>query len=206
MPIHAVIFDIGGVLLSYVGEDPMDRWDADLGFPKGGILASLEGSGLAEIGGKGQLREQEFWPRVGSHLALDEQRLRAFVYDLWSGYELNQELASFLNTLRSRYKTATLSNDWPGARQYNNSRYQLSEAVHVDAMIYSDEAGLLKPDERLFQHVCERLEVRPEEAIFLDDRVGHVEGAKRLGMQGIVFRNTAQAISDVQTALDTHSS
>lgn len=58
-----------------------------------------------------------------------------------------------------------------------------------------------KPDPRIYQPTCERLAVRPEEAIFLDDVDENIVAACAEGLYGIVFRDNAQAIRDVAAAV-----
>ena len=43
----------------------------------------------------------------------------------------------------------------------------------------------------------ERYSIKPEEAVFLDDREENIAAAKELGMQGIVFQNKAQADAEL---------
>lgn len=58
-----------------------------------------------------------------------------------------------------------------------------------------------KPDRRFYEIVCERLEVRPPEAIFLDDVQASVEGAERAGMTAIAFVSNEQAIAELEARL-----
>lgn len=75
----------------------------------------------------------------------------------------------------------------------------------VDLMMYSAEEGMQKPEACFFHLACNRLGVQPHEVVFLDDKEENVEAARLLGMKGIVFRNTKQAINDVQKCLEAHS-
>lgn len=59
-------------------------------------------------------------------------------------------------------------------------------------MIYSFEEKMMKPDARLFQLVCERLGVLPEETVFLDDVENNVEGARSIGIHAIHFKSNEQ--------------
>ncbi|MFR3313439.1 MAG: HAD family hydrolase [Alphaproteobacteria bacterium] len=60
-----------------------------------------------------------------------------------------------------------------------------------DKIFVSYELGLLKPDKAIYQSVLEKLNAKPEEVIFIDDKRENVEAAKSLGINGIVFdRNT----------------
>lgn len=51
----------------------------------------------------------------------------------------------------------------------------------------SFELGLLKPDPKIYETVLERLNARPQEVIFIDDKETNVKAAQKLGIHGIVF-------------------
>ena len=112
------------------------------------------------------------------------------------------ELADFAQSLRPRYKTALLSNAFADEPPRLREWYQLEELF--DRVIYSCDVGMGKPEAPIFQLALERLGARPEEAIFLDDVPANVEGARKLGIRGIQFLDTEQAIRDIQDMLDAH--
>jgi epoxide hydrolase-like predicted phosphatase len=119
--------------------------------------------------------------------------------DFWSGWQLDTVLVEFLRDLRPRYKTAILSNAWPGTRGLLTDLLKPNQ--FVDEMIISAEEGVAKPDQRIYQIAIERLEVQPEEAIFVDDLAENVQAARAYGMQSIQFRSTRQAIAEVKNIL-----
>ena len=51
----------------------------------------------------------------------------------------------------------------------------------------SYDLGLLKPDPLIYQVVLQKLGAKPQEVIFIDDKLKNVEAAKSLGIWGIVF-------------------
>ena len=69
---------------------------------------------------------------------------------------------------------------------------------------YSHEVGIAKPDRRIFELTCERLDVQPAEVIFLDDVEQHVMSARSIGIHAILFQETEQAIADITEALAFH--
>ncbi|HYY79482.1 MAG TPA: HAD-IA family hydrolase [Actinomycetes bacterium] len=71
----------------------------------------------------------------------------------------------------------------------------------ADVLVYSHEVGIEKPDQRIYQVTCERLGVRPSEAVFLDDVEANVVAASQLGMRAVLFQSTTQAITDVEACL-----
>ncbi|GCE51166.1 2-haloacid dehalogenase/putative hydrolase of the HAD superfamily [Thermosporothrix hazakensis] len=90
---------------------------------------------------------------------------------------LHHELATFLHSLRPRYKVALLSNAWSEARSDFNRLFHLDR--FVDLQIFSAEEGLAKPDERIYRLALTRLGVAPEETLFLDDRLENILAAQR---------------------------
>ena len=60
-----------------------------------------------------------------------------------------------------------------------------------DVVVISSAVGLRKPDVAIFELVLERLGVPPAAAIFVDDAVPNVRGARSAGMSAIVHRDAA---------------
>jgi putative hydrolase of the HAD superfamily len=59
-------------------------------------------------------------------------------------------------------------------------------AAHVDDVVLSCAVGLSKPDPRIYELACERLDVRPGECMFVGDGANdELAGAERVGMQAV---------------------
>jgi putative hydrolase of the HAD superfamily len=59
-------------------------------------------------------------------------------------------------------------------------------APHVDDVVLSCAVGLSKPDPRIYRLACERLEVEPEECLFVGDGANdELAGAERVGMRAV---------------------
>ena len=56
-----------------------------------------------------------------------------------------------------------------------------------DVMVFSAEEGIQKPDPVIYQRTLSRLEVEAQEAIFIDDWLESVEGARSVGLHGIHY-------------------
>ena len=57
--------------------------------------------------------------------------------------------------------------------------------------VLSYEVGAIKPDERIFRVAAERAGFAPAEIFYTDDTPGHVEAAKALGFDAVVYTDTA---------------
>lgn len=203
MPIHAVIFDIGGVLIQENDLDLGGKWNARLGLKPGELTQRFIDSGVPQLALRGAISRQEAWKRIALSLGFTGEQREEYERELWAQCYLYAEMARFLKSLRPRYKTATLSNDWPGAREENNRRFGLADAIQVDVMVYSAEEGMAKPDPCIYQLTCERLGVTPRQALFLDNSRICVQAAQQLGIYAIHFKHSAQALADLQVALRT---
>ncbi len=59
--------------------------------------------------------------------------------------------------------------------------------VRKTNVFVSYDLGLLKPDVEIFKLVLQKLGAKPEEVIFVDDKLKNVEAAQSLGICAIVF-------------------
>jgi epoxide hydrolase-like predicted phosphatase len=200
--VRAVVFDIGGVLEHLVETGFEARWERRLGLGPGGFWERIRRSGLGGDGNLGRVSEEEFAEGLGRLYGLDGHDTEELLRDLWEWYvgELNTEMTAYFRSLRPRYRTAILSNGAAGGRREEEARYGFSAIA--DVLVYSYEVGLEKPDPRIYLLTRQRLGVRPEEGVFLDDHEENVVGAREAGMRAVLFQNTAQAIAEVREHLE----
>jgi epoxide hydrolase-like predicted phosphatase len=199
MSIGAVVFDIGGVLEVTPPLGVAETWEDRLGLGRGEISERL--ATVFQAGAVGAVSEAEVHVAAGQRLGLSPPQVNAFMSDLWVEYlgTLNTELAAYAASLHAAYRTGIISNSFVGAREREQERYHFDE--YMDAIIYSHEVGLSKPDYRIYELTCERLAVRPAEMIFVDDLPENTEAAAELGIHPVLFTSTAQAIADIEACL-----
>jgi len=217
MSIRAIVFDIGGVLeVTPRGVEPtaafpemIARWDARLYALPGELDARLSRlderlKRMGKDGALGTCAEEAWVAELRFVTGMDAAQADAFMRDFWDVYlgALNVELATYFAGLRPRYRTAILSNSCAGAREKEQERYGFGGMC--DLIVYSHEEGMQKPEPRIYALTCERLGVRPDEVIFLDDAEVCVAGAREVGMHAVLFRDTAQAIAEIEGCLQAH--
>jgi putative hydrolase of the HAD superfamily len=196
MNIRAIVFDIGGVLEINPETGWESKWEKRLHLSLQEIDEKLIALGLN--GALGPCTELEWIQGLREVTGMDLAQTEAFMSDLWYWYlgTLNSELAAFFTSLRPRFQTAILSNSHVGAREREQALYHFHEMT--DQIIYSHEVGLAKPDWRIYELTCQRLNVRPHEMIFLDDVPANIKAALDYGIQGILFTGNEQAMMDIQ--------
>jgi len=69
-----------------------------------------------------------------------------------------------------------------------------------DGLLVSCDVHFLKPDKRIFDALCAKFSLRPEECFFVDDMFSNVEAALNLGFSGMVYRGD---IGELSAALES---
>lgn len=66
-------------------------------------------------------------------------------------------------------------------------------------IVVSGEVKMVKPDLEIYEYSIKRFEIdKPENSIFIDDRLENIESANRSGLKGILFQNPDQLILELQ--------
>lgn len=199
MPVQAVVFDIGGVLELTPPTHWQNRWARRCGLTQAAFDEQV--GAIWAPGSIGAATLQEIERSTAHALGLGEAELAALMDDVWAEYvgTLNRELAGYFAGLRPRYRTGILSNSFVGAREREQALYGFEDMC--DVIVYSHELGWLKPDPRSYHAVCERLDCAPGEAVLLDDVGANIDGAHAVGMHGVLFTDTAQAMADLEALI-----
>jgi len=187
--IRAVISDWGGVLMRTVDVRPRLAWQRRLGLPPYGLEDLFFQSDAWSRAMYGEIAPADVWADVGRRLGLDEEDLAALAEEFWAGDRLDESLLALIRELhRQGARTALLSNH---TTELPAMLTDLGLDGLFDEVVVSALEGMVKPDPAIYRCALERLGVRPEEAVFVDDFSPNVEAARRLGMVGVRFRGVA---------------
>ncbi|KAI8321328.1 epoxide hydrolase [Martensiomyces pterosporus] len=99
--------------------------------------------------------------------------------------EPNECVVELIRTLRrAGYKVAALTNNFQNDATSGKMREEFFSGL-FDEFVESSVVGLRKPDPKFYMHACNLLEVRPTEAVFLDDIGINLRAASGLGMAAV---------------------
>ena len=62
----------------------------------------------------------------------------------------------------------------------------------LEGEVISSEEKIIKPDNAIYERLCQKYNLLPEECLFADDRMENVVAAQNLGMQAICFEDAEQ--------------
>jgi epoxide hydrolase-like predicted phosphatase len=200
MAINAIIWDLGGVLVRTSDYASRDALAARHGMERAALEELVYGEESGHQAQLGLIDVQQHWENVRTALGIPFEDVETFRGHFWRGDQLDGELVDFIRSLKGKYRTGLLSNAFSNLRQVIQETWHIEDAF--DAIVISAEEGLIKPDPRIYQVALDRLGVKPREAVFIDDMLQNVEGARRMEMHAIHFRSPEQARREVSMLID----
>jgi epoxide hydrolase-like predicted phosphatase len=206
--VEAVVSDFGGVLTSPVF-DSFLAWQEETGIP----LESL-GKAMAELAARqgahplfeletGRVSEAEFLEALSKELSTELGRpiqLDGFADRYLEQLDANPRMVEYMRELRARgLRMAICTNN---IREWEERwRAKLPVDEIFDVVVDSSVVGTRKPEPRIFEITLERLGVGAHSTLFVDDLEVNCDAARELGMRVVWFRETEQAINEIEAAL-----
>ena len=208
--IEAVISDFGGVLttpllaaFAAVQEDldvPLEAYGA-------AMAHSLEHDGEHPLFAleRGEITERDFLSRLENGLADAvglNVSLHGFGARLMAALQPNHELFECYRALqRDRgLRFALCTNNVREWEPLWRPKLPIDEVF--DVVVDSAFVGMRKPEPEIYALTLERLGLPGEACAFVDDLEVNVAAAQEAGMQGIVFRDTASAVAELESLLN----
>lgn len=131
----------------------------------------------------GKVTQTEAYARLAKAMGSTPAKIQA---EMEARLVVDPNIVNVIQQLKKKYKIGLLSSAGP-AEIAVIARDGLEELFDVTAVSY--EVGFLKPDPLIYKTCLQRLDVQPEECVFVDDRIAHLTAANKLGMHTIHYPN-----------------
>ncbi|MBI2550701.1 HAD family phosphatase [Candidatus Woesearchaeota archaeon] len=197
--IRAIITDLGGVLIN------VDHSNMCAGLARYSSLPAEEIArhfdprvikGLEIELGTGKLPPHRFYELMCQELKLKGLSFDEFEMIYSDLFSAKKDTLKLVRALSKKYAIAMLSNT--NEIHYNYWLKVLGKDVNLfKELVLSFQAGLRKPDPKIFLEAARRLEVKPGQCVFIDDVEAYVEAARKVGMRGIRFVSAKQLRQDL---------
>ena len=204
-----MISDFGGVLTSPLMQafnHVQDDLDVPVEAYGPAMTHSLEHDGVHPLFAleRGEITEAEFLARLERGLAATLGRdvtLHGFGARLMNGLGPNQELFDHYAALKRdrRLRFALCTNNVREWEPLWRTMLPIDDVFEI--VVDSAFVGTRKPEPEIYALTLERLGLPAAACVFVDDLEPNVEAARDAGMEGIVFRDTAQAIAELEALL-----
>jgi putative hydrolase of the HAD superfamily len=152
---------------------------------------------------RGEISERAFLDRMDAALSAEagrDVRIPALGEQMGAAMTPNEELFAYFRRLRDDgLRLALCTNN---VREWEPVWRGLLPVDEVfETVVDSAFVGTRKPESRIYAITLERLGLPGAECVFVDDLEVNVSGARKAGMHGVHFRDTTQAIAEIDALL-----
>jgi putative hydrolase of the HAD superfamily len=200
------VIDFGGVLTTSLGDAFRafcEREGADYEMVRTALkkaYGDMDADSMVARFEKGLVEKDEFETHLAellSHGAPESLQPTDLIARMLADVRLDERMVAAVRAARaSGIRTALLSNSW-GLDYY--PRDLLEELF--EEIVISGEVAMRKPDPDVYLHTAERLGLRPEQCVFVDDHDDNIEAAAKIGMRTVHHRDTPETIEEMERVL-----
>ena len=192
--IKVILFDFGGVVVPHIGNERDRR------------MSKLSGLGLEDVKklerpieyrcNKGLISFNSFCKLVSKKLGVGSyKKIKQIYIDTKKREKVNKKVIRIVERLKEKgYEVAILSNTCTLDADINR-RHGYYDTF--SPLIFSHKVGCRKPEKKIFQIALKKLNVKPNECIFIDDKENKMP-PKSLGIKTILFKNAEQLEDDLR--------
>lgn len=199
MPLQAILWDIGGVLVRTEDRTPRTRLAKRLGLTYAQLEDTVFNARPGLDAQVGQRTTQEVWHWVADRLRQPREAIPALQEAFFAGDVLDTALVDEIRALHGQYRTGIITNAFDNARRLIEQEWRIQDAF--DHIVISAEVGVMKPDRLIFQLALQGLGVQASQAVFVDDFQHNVDGARQAGLHAVHFRSREQALHELRSLL-----
>jgi putative hydrolase of the HAD superfamily len=206
--IEAVVCDFGGVLTTPLLTSFMAIQD-EIGIAPESLgkamrtITEEDGENPLYALERGEMAEVDFLARVSDGLEPllgHRPELHRFREVYFEALHPNPPMIELMRELKTRGKRmAMLTNN---VREWEPLwRAMLPVDEIFETVVDSGFVGCRKPEARIYEMTLERLGLPAAACLFIDDLEPNIDGARKLGMSAVHFRDNEQAIAEIRAAL-----
>lgn len=179
----AIIFDLGGVLFVNGTKKFIISLSKKYNLDSEKVKGVIDG-GIGSLYREAKITRDEFWRCALEELGIDEN-INTLEDEWIGGYELIEETKDLIIELGKKYKIYYVS---------DNAK-ELSEQLHklhnfrswFESGILAYEAGVRKPDPKIYEMLLKKAGLNAEETLYIDDKQDNLFPPAQMGMETILF-------------------
>jgi len=199
VPVRNVIFDFGGVLVTWRPQEIIDSFYSEPHLREALRTHAFQHDDWLDMD-RGTLDEASVVRRCAARMARPEAELRALFDHVRAALQPIEPTVALLRELRARgLKLYGLSNMSATIFDYLNGRHDFFKIF--DGIVVSAAVKLLKPEPAIYEHLRERFKLNFAESVFIDDMMRNVDSARGVGLPAIQFTSTDQVRRELAALL-----
>ncbi len=195
--ITTVIFDIGNVLVTY----NYKKYLKDIGFNEEDVALLAQNIFETDVwvdrdrGGKTDDQYRRMFIERSPHLEEKINKAYEKILDIAVVCDYSK---NWLKSLKDKgIKVYLLSNYSEHSFLHDIKRFDFAQ--YVDGMVISYEINKIKPEPEIYHALMEKYNIKPEEAVFIDDLQKNIDAFAKLGGNTILMTGYEKAVEELAT-------
>ncbi len=190
--INTVIFDIGNVLVDFKTWEYLESYGYDDETNKRIAENTFRSKNWAEED-RGVLSHDELVELMSESCPDLKDKIDLLLTNLCESIHEYEYSAGLIDKLKDKgIKVFVLSNY--GLDAFEESKNFLKFLKHIDGGVISCYEKTVKPEPEIYDAIIDRYNLKPEEALFFDDRLENIEAAQGKGINAVRVDNGYESI------------
>ncbi len=202
--IKAIVFDVGGVLALPINPIKVEKGRQISGVHS--IIARKLGISLDQwfdsidtIYAKsieGKSSKEKVLEIISKNVKTSEKNLKKIILKSYKKkFKQNKELFKKAFELKKKvYKIAVLSDQWPFSKE---ALMPPKLYRRFDEVVVSCDVGIRKPNPKIYKFLLNKLKLKPNQVLFIDNQEWNIKPAKKLGIKTLLYKNNKQLFKEL---------
>jgi putative hydrolase of the HAD superfamily len=146
----------------------------------------------------GKLSMKDIFKKIidNSNLSVDVDFVVGRYYQNYMKYSiLDKKMIDLIKKLKNKMKIYGLTNTNEIHSQANKDRKLFS---YFDNVFLSHKIGMKKPDKKLYNYVLRKINLSPQEVLFIDDKIENIESAREMNIHAIKYENYEKLLVEIK--------
>ena len=201
--IKNIIFDIGGVLVSF---EP-DRVFREMGLPEKEVQILYQHTAKSPYWkelDRGILPKEEVFQTMADSMppACRQHALEFLHKHIPAAVKSFDYSADWLKGLKERGYNLYLLTNYPEWLFETHWEKGFTFTPYVDGKVVSGNVKLIKPDHAIYEALIKKYDLNPAESVFIDDVKENVQAAKECGLNSFQFTNIDEVKAKLEELLN----
>ncbi len=141
----------------------------------------------------GKLSTTQLIKTLSDKTPVEENKVIPFIEQ---SVQIDTEVVDLIKSLKRNYKIGLLSNSNSEFIEGILKDHNLNDLF--DSIVISQKVGFIKPQKEIFEIALKDLDAEASEVLFIDDRESNTSAGEKLGIKGILYRDSTLLKQDLK--------